>query len=245
MCQNFTGVIRVVKCLYCGKDTVNSKFCNHKCYRRLIGAWNKGLTAKTDSRVEKLCGPNPKKGLIGEDNGFFGKHHTEETKNKQRCTIKQKYENGYKNPKKGIHTGKPAHNSGKTKENYNSLRIVSEKCKIKRALQKNVYSTSIEIKLHNFLNQLNVPFIKHKVMPIEHLYQCDIFIPSKNLVIEADGVYWHKYPNGLKIDHIRTQELKDASYNVIRIWEHEIRKMDLRQFKNLLDIVPARGELQS
>jgi very-short-patch-repair endonuclease len=69
---------------------------------------------------------------------------------------------------------------------------------------------------------------------IEHGYQCDILIPSMNLVIECDGVYWHKYPIGNDIDHIRTKELLEKGFRVLRLWEHEINVMEINSFRALL-----------
>ncbi len=55
-----------------------------------------------------------------------------------------------------------------------------------------------------------------------------------NLVIECDGNYWHKYPVGLEKDHIRTEELIEKGFKVLRLWEHEIKSMDLNSFKGRL-----------
>lgn len=93
-------------------------------------------------------------------------------------------------------------------------------------------NTSIEIKIQNFLKQLNIEFFTHQyIKEIEHSYQCDILIPSMNLVIECDGNYWHKYPIGKEIDHIRTKELIEKGFKVLRLWESEIRIMSLEKFK--------------
>ena len=54
--------------------------------------------------------------------------------------------------------------------------------------------SSIEVRLQNFLKELQIEFFTHQYMHIEHGYQCDILIPSKNLIIECFGDYWHKYP---------------------------------------------------
>ncbi len=93
--------------------------------------------------------------------------------------------------------------------------------------------TSIELKIQNFLKQLGVDFFTHQyIKEIEHGYQCDILISSMNLVIECDGDYWHKYPIGTEIDHIRTKELLEKGFKVLRLWEHEIKLMNLENFKN-------------
>ncbi len=98
--------------------------------------------------------------------------------------------------------------------------------------------STIEVKIQNYLKQLGIDFFTHQYMKeIEHGYQCDILIPSINLVIECDGDYWHKYPVGLERDHIRTKELIEKGFKVLRLWECEIRKMDLEEFKIKLDEV--------
>lgn len=92
--------------------------------------------------------------------------------------------------------------------------------------------TKIEVKIQQFLESLQIDFFTHKyITEIEHGYQCDIFVPSLNLVIECDGDYWHKYPTGNDIDHIRTKELIDKGFKVLRLWEHEINDMDINKFK--------------
>jgi len=71
-------------------------------------------------------------------------------------------------------------------------------------------------------------------MNIKHCYQCDILIPSMNLVIECDGDYWHKYPIGREIDNIRTSELINKGFKVLRLWEFEINEMTIDKFKERL-----------
>ncbi len=97
--------------------------------------------------------------------------------------------------------------------------------------------STIEVKIQNFLKQLGIEFFTHQYMKIEQGYQCDILVPSKNLVIECDGIYWHKYPIGRKRDIIRTQELLDKGFKVLRFWESEIRVITLPEFKNKLEVI--------
>ena len=95
-----------------------------------------------------------------------------------------------------------------------------------------VENSSIEVKIQNFLKQLGIEYFTHQYMKIEHGYKCDILIPCMNLVIECDGNYWHKYPIGLERDHIRTKELIEKGFKVLRLWEHKINKMELNEFRN-------------
>ena len=97
--------------------------------------------------------------------------------------------------------------------------------------------SKIEVKIQNFLKQLGIEFFTHQHIKIEHAYQCDILIPSMNLVIECDGNYWHKYPIGNKLDIIRTRELLDKGFRVLRFWESEIRAITLFEFENKINQV--------
>ena len=99
-----------------------------------------------------------------------------------------------------------------------------------------VKNSSIEVKIQNFLKKLGIEFFTHQYMKIEHGYQCDILIPSMNMVIECDGDYWHKYPIGLERDRIRTKELIEKGFKVLRLWEFEIKEMDINQFQKRISL---------
>lgn len=124
--------------------------------------------------------------------------------------------------------------------------------KIKEARGKQIFpikDTSIEVIIQNFLKKLRIEFFTHfYIKKIELAYRCDIFIPSMNFIIETDGDYWHgnpeKFPNlnkwqkeQRKEDKLRTQQLLKKGYNVMRIWESEIKVMELNEFKNKLNQV--------
>jgi len=112
-----------------------------------------------------------------------------------------------------------------------------EKLRLKKMRNENILpvkDTSIEVKIQNFLKQLEVDFFTHQYIKLEHGYRCDILIPSMNLVIECDGNYWHKYPVGRDIDKIRTKELIEKGFKVLRLWEFEIRKLNIDEFKQRL-----------
>ena len=156
-------------------------------------SWNKGLTKETDVRVKKMSESNKGRHehTKGTSNGFYGREHTEETKEKDRIQ-----RNKIILPKK---------------------------------------DTKIEVKIQNFLKQLGIEFFTHQYMKeIKHGYQCDVLIPSMNLVIECDGNYWHKYPIGLERDHIRTKELIEQGFKVLRLWEVEINEMTIKDFQERL-----------
>jgi len=98
-----------------------------------------------------------------------------------------------------------------------------------------IKDTKIEVKIQNYLKELGIEFLTHQYMNINHGYKCDILIPILNMVIECDGVYWHKYPVGTERDHIRTKELIEKGFKVLRLWEYDINRMNLKEFKNRIE----------
>jgi len=182
-----------------------------------------------------------------------GYKHTEETKRLIGLAhlgkpLSEEHKNNLSKAHKGKNKGKHWKLSEETKKlmglakkgdkNPAKCPEVREKMKINRSKQiLPVKDTKIEVKIQNYLNQLNVDYYKHEYIHIKHAYQCDFFIPSKNLVIECDGNYWHKYPTGRDIDKIRTQELIEKGFKVLRLWEHEIKVINLNGFKERLDKV--------
>ena len=186
-----------------------------------IKIWNKGITGNKLSEEHK--------NKISKNNAryWLGKHttHTEEQKNKISKSLMGKKHSEERNNKQRynwkIIMNRPEHIERMKK--FRSTQIFPKK------------DTSIELKIQNFLKELGITFFTHQyIKEIEHSYQCDILIPSMNLVIETDGDYWHKYPIGRDIDKIRTSELIEKGFKVLRLWEHEIKVMDLNKFKERL-----------
>jgi len=109
--------------------------------------------------------------------------------------------------------------------------------------------SSIEIKIQEFLTKLHIEFFTHKyISEISHAYQCDILIPiqkgiNKKIIIECDGCFYHCCPicknkkywwteKSIELDKMRTKELEEKGFKVIRLWEHEINEMAIDDFKN-------------
>jgi len=185
--------------------------------KKMIGRnpWNKGLTKETDLRVKKYG----KSGSITR-------------------TI-----------------------NGKNKKFWNKPKMI-EFAKQRRAKQIfPVKDSSIELKIQNFLSLLHIEYFTHKYMKIEHGYQCDILIPkqetegviiSQKTIIECDGDYFHMNPNKFKandkcfkkgmtakekwkLDNSRTKELIEKGFKVIRLWEHEIKVMELNDLRSKIN----------
>lgn len=170
-----------------------------------------------------------------------GRHHSENTKIKiglsnKGKTIGRKHTEEHKR-KIGL-AGLGRHHSKETKRKMSNA--VKAQYRNGRELKKSLYNTSIEIKIQNLLRELEIDFKVCKHMNIEHAYFCDIFIPEFNCVIECDGDYWHNYPVGNSIDHIRTKELMDKGFKVLRLWEKDIKTMTKGQFRKILKTSIAR-----
>ena len=169
--------------------------------------------------------------------------HSEETKQKMSDSHKGKniehLKNiGFKKDDPRRSKGKPFikgfNHSEESKQKMRKPKSEEHKKKIKEARKNQILpvkDTKIEVKIQNFLKELNIEFFTHQYMKIEHGYQCDILIPSMNLVIECDGDYWHKYPIGREIDSIRTNELLKNGFKVLRLWEFEIKELNISSFR--------------
>ena len=87
--------------------------------------------------------------------------------------------------------------------------------------------TGIEQKIEQFLFENRISYRKQE--NIMNLLNVDFYLPDFNVIIEADGCYWHgckihhpeKYRAAGK-DHMRTQTMRGAGYTVLRLWEHDI-----------------------
>ena len=233
----------------------------------ILKAWNKGLTKETDERVRVYTKNISKQTKTPERLEIFRinrlKSKTPEAINKMKETIKKKIENGtfisQYNVLKKYYETHDRWNKNLTKEDDERINELSRRLK---ELRKNIIipvkDTSIEIKLQTFLKKLNLDFFTHQYMRITNGYQCDILIPSMNLVIECDGDFFHanpkiysadfvRFPNSgdkrkardiWERDRIRTEELIQKGYNVLRLWESEIKVMNINNFKQkIMEVV--------
>lgn len=258
------------------RKTMNERF-------KGVAPWNKGRTGIYSEETRKKMSeaakghPSWNRGrkfpqFSGKNHPMYGKNHTEETRKKMseakkgkpgkklsresRIKISEKLKNHpcYKDKERGINISRA--NKGRISPMKGKNHSVESIKKIKIARAKQVFplkDSSIELKIQDFLTLLEVEFVTHKYMNIEHSYQCDILIPvqdgiSQKTIIECDGDFFHMNPNiyspehkmfknGMKakdkwkLDKSRTKELIEKGYRVIRIWENEIKVMDINQFK--------------
>lgn len=204
------------------------------CFKKGHISANKGKTKENYEPLKRISGAQKKirKGKTFEQ--LFGEDKAREWKNNL-----SKSRQGKNHPRYGIILGKKLREkiSKSVKEEWKNISNKERQKRLKQfadARKKLITpkeDTKIEKKIQRFLKKLKIEFFTHQYMKIEHGYQCDILIPSMNLVIECDGDYWHKYPIGNDIDHIRTSELLKKGFNVLRLWENEIKAMGVDDFK--------------
>lgn len=92
--------------------------------------------------------------------------------------------------------------------------------------------TSPERVFSKMMKELGVEIVSQKVVK-NKIY--DFYIPSKNMVIEVDGDYWHANPliyegkelNKIQLKNVRNDKKKDSlaigyGFLIERVWEHDL-----------------------
>jgi very-short-patch-repair endonuclease len=76
-----------------------------------------------------------------------------------------------------------------------------------------------EEKVMGFLKELGLEYIFQH--PVDS-YVADFFIPEFNLIIEADGDYWHNLPATKENDRLKDMAYKEHRYILLRLTENNI-----------------------
>jgi very-short-patch-repair endonuclease len=90
------------------------------------------------------------------------------------------------------------------------------------------FNTKPEKEMKRCLDELGVRYeFQYSVWCIKHRYVADFYLPLYNVILEVDGKEVHNYPDGLEMDNIRTQELEQVGYRVLRFWEGEFNSQSV------------------
>ena len=179
------------------------------------------------------------KALKGKPSWMKGKKHSEETKQKMSEAHKKRVETPWmigkkhseetklkiSKAKQGVLRGPPSvETRGKMRE-ASARRWSDPEAKqeqLKKMREGRTYvGTTIELAIRAVLDEWGVTHIDNKHYSGK---ECDIFIPCCNLDIECDGDYWHGRPGIGESDRKRDVFMRALGYEVIRIWEKDIRK---------------------
>jgi very-short-patch-repair endonuclease len=171
---------------------------------------------------------------------MLGKHHTNEIRNLISISSRaRKHTEETKRKMMGRYVTEETRKrlslklKGKKRSDISKINIKNA-CKYR----KHTYFTSIEKIVMEWLKKLNITFEAQKyINNISLPYHCDIYVPQNNLIIECDGNFWHNFPDGKEKDHIRTKEMINNGYKVLRLWESDIREMDIELFKEKLGVI--------
>lgn len=156
--------------------------------------------------------------MIGDKNHFYGKHHSEITKQKIRLKC----------------LGRSPPNKGKKASEKERIRL--RLLRMNNILPKK--DTSIEVMVQLGLDVLGIKYEKHKLIIFSDgtSHRADLFIEPM-IVIECDGCYFHACPVHcpdvdkysktqlctIKNDKRVNLNLTKLGYIVIRLFEHEIK----------------------
>jgi len=104
--------------------------------------------------------------------------------------------------------------------------------------------SKLEFTFADILTGLGIEFV--------HQYEVDgfnydFYVPSKNILIEVDGDYWHAHPdkyvelNNMQkknkgLDKLKTKHAADRSYQLLRFWEQDITSNRFEVIANLMEI---------
>lgn len=100
--------------------------------------------------------------------------------------------------------------------------------------------TAIELKFEGLLKINNIGYKKQ--YPVLGKFVVDFYVPSKNLIIECDGCYWHgcpiHFPNSVKKfkkTKNKTSCLVREGYTVLNFWQHEIESKPIKCIEKVMN----------
>jgi very-short-patch-repair endonuclease len=200
---------------------------NFKKYYETHNVWNAGLTKETDSRIKLISDKIRKTENDPDWILTIGHNKSERIKialSKQKRSAWNRGLNKYNSEKVRLMGEKISKTYQLTSDQFKQDKRIHDRFFTLKRISTNPTrgktNTKPELSFKDVLNQLNVNYIhNYPVWKIEHMYPADFYLPDHNLIIEIDGTYWHNFPDGREIDHIRESELVSAGYYVYRIWD--------------------------
>lgn len=107
-----------------------------------------------------------------------------------------------------------------TPEQCRTLIDICDGCRVVRGSQQ-------ELKITELLDKHNITYVKHKkIKSGDRFFEIDIFIPSNNIAIEVNGLYWHrdrengKYSKDYHLN--KTRICKENGISLLHFFDTEI-----------------------
>lgn len=189
---------------------------------RRLGKYHSEATRKkmSDSQKGKQASEETKKKLskakMGNKN-WFGKCFSVEHRKNISKALKGKHRSKEQRRKLSeIHRGIPISKEQKEKMLKGRQRFFLSK-----------QPTSIEKKVYEELKDRGLLFETQKL--INGKFIVDAYIPSLNLIIEADGDYWHSLPKIVKKDKAENAYLTKCGFDLLRLSEMEINNNNFKE----------------
>lgn len=114
-----------------------------------------------------------------------------------------------------------------------------------RKASQEVKPSRLEVQVMGLLDALGIEYIHQYEVDMNHV---DFYVPSRNLIIEVYGCYWHQcelcgHPDlGKKqIDLRRQYFLRSQGYNLFILWEHDMQDTTSKGMIGLMSRLQETG----
>lgn len=199
---------------------------------KLKKTWNKGLTKNNNKKLDEIS-----KTLTGEKNPFFGKKHTEISKQKMSDSSKITEQDFIErlNKRKSEFEVFTTYKEYEKRQGF-YLKMKCKKCNLKQektliAFERGSLcqfcfpnnTSQAEIEIFDFLkNELKIKNIKRNIRSIISPKELDIYLPDYNFAIEYNGLYWHTTDYVSKKHHLeKTLACEEKGIKLFHIFSDE------------------------
>lgn len=237
-------------CSECGeicKDTYCSTECYSKGQSKMLSA--RELKPMTETHRKNISKAAKKRLSNPENHPMYGKHHNVESVNKISSAAKERLANPENHPLYGtnltLETKEKISKSQKEyyKENdqylkgksYNEYFGNERAGEIIKKIFQSKPMNKLEKKVADYLDELGIKYTFQFFLNADGVCKSyDFKIKNTNLILEVHGDYWHggdgvekhvfNVNETIKNDKLKVQLAKSKGYDVVVIWESEIKK---------------------